>query len=118
MLERVASYLSRERKTMREIKSAMTYPMIMGFTAIVVTSLIVTFVLPRFAKIYEMRSATLPMPTKILMGISDGLLGTWMYWIPTLVAMHHCSSTMAQNIKRQKLFRLVEVTHAGHWPNV
>ena len=87
MLERVASYLSRERKTIREVKGAMTYPMIMGFTAIVVTSLIVTFVLPRFAKIYEMRSATLPMPTKILMGISDGLLGTWMYWIPALIAM-------------------------------
>ena len=84
MLERVSSYLSRERKTMREIKGAMTYPMIMGFTAVVVTSLIVTFVLPRFAKIYEMRSASLPMPTKILMGISDGLLGTWMYWIPAL----------------------------------
>jgi type IV pilus assembly protein PilC len=84
MLERVASYLSRERKTMREIKGAMTYPMIMGFTAVVVTSLIVTFVLPRFAKIYEMRSATLPMPTKILMAISDGLLSTWMYWIPAL----------------------------------
>ena len=87
MLERVASYLSRERKTIREVKGAMTYPMIMGFTAIVVTSLIVTFVLPRFAKIYEMRSATLPMPTKILMGISDGLLGTWMYWIPAVIAI-------------------------------
>ena len=86
MLDRVASYLSRERKTIREVKGAMTYPMIMGFTAVVVTSLIVTFVLPRFAKIYEMRATSLPTPTKILMGISDGLLGTWMYWIPALVA--------------------------------
>jgi type IV pilus assembly protein PilC len=87
MLERVASYLARERKTMREVKGAMTYPMIMGFTAVVVTSLIVTFVLPRFAKIYELRSATLPWPTKFLMTMSDGLIGTWMYWIPALVAI-------------------------------
>jgi type IV pilus assembly protein PilC len=87
MLERVASYMARERKTMREVKGAMTYPMIMGFTAIVVTSLILTFVLPRFAKIYEMKSASLPLPTKILMGISDGLLGTWMYWIPVLLGL-------------------------------
>ncbi len=85
MLERVASYLVRERKTIREVKGAMTYPMIMGFTAIVVTSLIVTFVLPRFAKIYDIRSASLPIPTKILMSISDGLLGTWMYWVPAFV---------------------------------
>ena len=87
MLERVASYLARERKTMREVKGAMTYPMIMGFTAVVVTSLIVTFVLPRFAKIYELRSATLPWPTKILMAMSDGLMGTWMYWIPALTTL-------------------------------
>jgi len=87
MLDRVASYLSRERKTMREVKGAMTYPMIMGFTAVVVTSLIMTFVLPRFAKIYEMKSAALPTPTKILMAMSDGLLGTWMYWIPAVVGL-------------------------------
>ena len=99
MLERVASYMARERKTMREVKGAMTYPIIMGFTAVVVTTLIMTFVLPRFAKIYEMKSAALPMPTKILMALSDGLIGTWMYWIPavlvliiTAIAWHKTSS--------------------------
>jgi type IV pilus assembly protein PilC len=46
-----------------------------------------TFVLPRFAKIYEMKSTALPMPTKILMAMSDGLLGTWMYWVPTVIAL-------------------------------
>jgi type IV pilus assembly protein PilC len=86
MLERVATYLSSERKTIREVKGAMTYPMIMGFTAVIVTSLIVTFILPRFAKIYEMRSASLPWPTKTLLTISDLLLSNWMYWIPALVA--------------------------------
>ncbi|MDP6693524.1 MAG: type II secretion system F family protein, partial [Phycisphaerales bacterium] len=87
MLERVATYLSNERKTVREVKGAMAYPMIMGFTAIVVTSLIVTFILPRFAKIYEMRSASLPWPTKVLLAMSDLLLSNWMYWIPALVAI-------------------------------
>ena len=87
MLDRVSTYLARERKTMREVKGAMTYPIIMGFTAVVVTSLIVTFVLPRFAKIYEMRSAVLPWPTKTLMNISTGLTTTWMYWVPALITL-------------------------------
>ena len=86
MLERVSTYLARERKTIREVKGAMAYPMIMGFTAVVVTALIVTFVLPRFAKIYEMRSVSLPTPTKILLAISDGLVGAWMYWVPAVIA--------------------------------
>lgn len=86
MLERVAGYLSRERKTMREVKGAMTYPMIMGFTAVLVTTLIVTFVLPRFAKIYEMRGTSLPTPTKLLLALSDGIIATWMFWVPALFA--------------------------------
>ena len=87
MLDRVSTYLARERKTMREVKGAMTYPVIMGLTAVVVTSLIVTFVLPRFAKIYELRSAVLPWPTKTLMNISTGLTTTWMYWMPVLITL-------------------------------
>lgn len=87
MLERVSMYLSSERKTLREVKGAMTYPVIMGMTAVVVTSLIVTFILPRFAKIYEMRSASLPWPTKALLSLSDLLVSNWMYWIPALIAL-------------------------------
>ena len=34
-----------------------------------------------------MKSAELPMPTKILMAISDGLLGAWMYWIPAVLIL-------------------------------
>ncbi len=85
MLERVSGYLSRERKTLRQIKGAMAYPIIMGATAVAVTAIIVTFVLPRFAKIYEMRATTLPWPTRALLAISDAITGTWMYWLPALI---------------------------------
>ena len=60
--------------------------MIMGFTAVLVTTLIVTFVLPRFAKIYEMRGTSLPTPTKLLLALSDGIIATWMFWVPALFA--------------------------------
>jgi type IV pilus assembly protein PilC len=87
MLDSVSIYLAKERKIVREVKGALAYPMIMGVTAILVTSLIMTFVLPRFAKIYEMRSTSLPLPTKILMGLSNGLTSSWMYWVPAVVVL-------------------------------
>jgi type IV pilus assembly protein PilC len=43
------------------------------------------FVLPRFAKIYAQRSASLPTPTRILLGISDFVTGSYMYYVPALV---------------------------------
>lgn len=87
MLDRVSKYLSSEQRTIREIKGAMTYPLIMGLTAVVVTILIVTLVLPRFAAIYASKAAILPWPTKLLLLISDGVMTTWVYWLPCVLVL-------------------------------
>ncbi len=91
MLERVSHYLASERKTVREIKGAMSYPIIMGLTAVIVTTLIVTFVLPKFAAIYAGKATALPWPTEVLLTISDVLTGGWMYWVPSAFALLVCS---------------------------
>ncbi len=77
MLARVGEYLSKERRTVRQIKGALMYPMVMVAVAMAVTTFLVTWVLPRFARIYETRSATLPMPTRIVMAISNFILTNW-----------------------------------------
>lgn len=87
MLDRVAGYLASERRTLRQVKGAMSYPIIMASTAIIVTAIIVTVVLPRFAAIYEMRATALPWPTQALLAVSEAVTGTWMYWIPALAAL-------------------------------
>ena len=70
MLGRVSAYLGKDRKTMKQIRGALTYPLVMVTMAVCVTGFLVTWVLPRFAKIYESRSAALPKPTQILLGTS------------------------------------------------
>lgn len=77
MLRRVADYLAKERRTTRQIKGALTYPTAMIGMALAVTVFLVIWVLPRFARIYESRSATLPTPTRIVMAISNVLIGHW-----------------------------------------
>ncbi len=59
----------------------------MGLTAVIVTTLIVTFVLPKFAAIYANKAAALPWPTEFLLAISDVLTGGWMYWVPSSIAL-------------------------------
>ncbi|MEC9374098.1 MAG: type II secretion system F family protein [Planctomycetota bacterium] len=77
MLGRIAEYLGRERRTVKQIKGALTYPAARVVMAIVVTVFLVGWVLPRFAKIYESRAAALPMPTRILLGVSDAIMANW-----------------------------------------
>ncbi|MFG0331353.1 MAG: type II secretion system F family protein [Phycisphaerales bacterium] len=83
MLNRIAKYLTKEMKTAKQIRGALTYPCVMMTFAMAVTVFLMTFVLPRFASIYANRSAALPTPTKILMAISS----FWSaHWIAIIIA--------------------------------
>ena len=77
MLGRISEYLAKERKTVRQIRGALTYPFIMVSLAVVVTGFLITHVLPRFAQIYASREAALPGPTKFVLGASEAASTHW-----------------------------------------
>lgn len=80
MLGRIADYLGKERRTARQIRGALSYPLVMVGLAIVVTGFLIAWVLPRFARIYESRAAALPWLTRVVMNISDALTEHWIAW--------------------------------------
>ncbi|MEM8874996.1 MAG: type II secretion system F family protein [Planctomycetota bacterium] len=87
MLRRATTYLKNEREIMQKVRGALTYPSIMFSFAILTTVFLLAFVLPRFTKIYAGKEAALPRPTKILMGMSDFVVGNWlMLLIGSIVA--------------------------------
>lgn len=83
MLGRVSTYLSKDRRTLKQIRGALTYPLVMIGMALTVTFFLVTWVLPRFAKVYESRSAALPAPTRFLLNVSEGILNN----IPLIITL-------------------------------
>ncbi|MDG2423778.1 MAG: type II secretion system F family protein [Phycisphaerales bacterium] len=85
MLLRIAEYLGDEEKTARQVRGALIYPAFMFGTGAVVVLFMMIFILPRFAKIYEMRSASLPGPTRILMGLGEFVSTQWMYYLPAIL---------------------------------
>lgn len=87
MLGRVSNYLSKDRKTIKTIQGALAYPIVMISMALIVTGFLVTWVLPRFAKIYESRSATLPTPTRMLLDTSNFIIGNIAMIVTGLIAV-------------------------------
>lgn len=76
-ISRMAVYLENTQALKEEIRSAVIYPSILsvvGGSAIIV---LLTFVVPRFTSIFSDMGETLPLPTKILLGISGGLINYW-----------------------------------------
>ena len=77
MLQRVAKYLQKQRALRRQVKGAMAYPLAMlGFCVLVVIGML-TFILPRFEKIYGGKSQALPAPTRVLLMTSAVLVEHW-----------------------------------------
>lgn len=81
MLERISKYLQKEMQTAKKIKGALTYPCVMMSMVVLVTVFLMVWVLPRFAGVYQSKGAALPLPTRILMAISDALIGHWWAWL-------------------------------------
>ncbi|MAC20299.1 MAG: pilus assembly protein PilC [Phycisphaerae bacterium] len=79
MLDRIAAYLAQELETRKMVVGASVYPGIIATMAISVTVFLLTFVLPRFAGVFEGKEEALPGPTKFLMSVSDFMVGFW--WV-------------------------------------
>lgn len=87
MLQRASEYMLQDRDTRKQIKGAMIYPMcMMAFSALVVVGLLI-FVLPRFETIYSGKGALLPLPTRILLGASRGIVDHWLALLAGLAAV-------------------------------
>ena len=69
VLDQLASYIDRDQSTRRKVKSAMTYPMVLGVMAVVTCSILIGFVLPKFKDFFAGFDAQLPMTTKLMLGL-------------------------------------------------
>ncbi len=87
MMGRVGEYLSKERKTLKQIKGALSYPLFMMIAGVGITVFLMSFVLPRFARIYDQRDASLPGPTRVLMNISEFVTTQYVWYAPTLAGV-------------------------------
>ncbi len=76
MLGVLSGYLDFELETRKNIKGALTYPVIMALMAVAATGTLMFFVLPRFMRIYEAKGAALPKLTQVLVGFSS-ILGNF-----------------------------------------
>jgi type IV pilus assembly protein PilC len=78
VLARLSGYIERDLEARRKLKSAMMYPLIVSAMSMVTVLILAIYVLPKFEDFFADLDAELPLPTRILMGIT-GFLGDW-WW--------------------------------------
>jgi type IV pilus assembly protein PilC len=77
VLLRLADTIEDEVELRRKIKSAMTYPIAVVALVVLLMSAMLFFVVPQFQSIYATLGGTLPLPTRVLLGASNGARKYW-----------------------------------------
>jgi len=71
VLQRLSVYIEKAAKLKGKVKGAMVYPLTIISVAVLVIIFMMIFVIPTFAKMFEGLGAELPMPTAIVMWLSE-----------------------------------------------
>jgi type IV pilus assembly protein PilC len=74
ILKRLATYIEKAVKLKNQVQSAMVYPVAIVVIATVVVGVILWKVIPTFANLFAGLGAELPLPTRIVIGLSNGLV--------------------------------------------
>ncbi|MCP4404429.1 MAG: type II secretion system F family protein [bacterium] len=87
ILARIATYMEKNEAIKAKIKGAMVYPVIVLTVAITVVTVLLIFVIPVFGSLFGELGATLPLPTRITIGLSNFLKRWILVIIPALVML-------------------------------
>jgi len=81
VLQRLTEYTEAQVRLQGKVVSALTYPALMGAVSGLIIIGLFVGVIPRIKRIFESFDSTLPLITRVVMGISDFFLGYWLLLI-------------------------------------
>ncbi|HEX7763272.1 MAG TPA: type II secretion system F family protein, partial [Cellvibrio sp.] len=114
VFKQLSEYMERDLATIKSIKTALRYP---SFVLIAISIAIVVInvkVIPAFAKLFSTFGAELPLPTRILIGISDFFVAYWLYLLVIIAAVvawvyHYVRTPDGSRVWGRKKLRLIVI---------
>src|SRR5215203_1392953 len=85
VLKQLAEYLERDLAVRRKVKSASIYPAVIAAMSVVVIVVLAVFVMPRFESFFASLDAELPLPTRMLLAVTDFFGSYWWALLAGLV---------------------------------
>jgi type IV pilus assembly protein PilC len=82
ILLRLATFLEKNDALVRKVKGAMVYPGVIITVAMVAIAVLLIFVIPTFESMFASAGMELPLPTRVVIGMSNALINYW--WMAIL----------------------------------
>jgi len=116
LLPKLADFLSSADEAKRTVISSMIYPAILLFTGVLSVVLLMVFVVPQFASLFEGMGSNIPDSAKLLLTISHGLQNYWwvLLIIPVLIWLgwKQLDRTSESRLQRDKFLLAIPILGA------
>ncbi|HTF98465.1 MAG TPA: type II secretion system F family protein [Cellvibrio sp.] len=114
VFKQLSEYMERDLNTIKSIKTALRYPTIVLIAITIAIAIINIKVIPAFANMFKQFGAELPLPTRILIGMSDFFVNYWMYLLVAIVGLffwvrHYVNSPEGSRVWGRKKLRLIVI---------
>ena len=87
ILQRLATYVEKAVRLKSAVKSALIYPVAVVSIATLIVGALLKFVVPIFSNLFNGLGVTLPLPTRIVMGLSAFVQSFWWVFIAAVVGL-------------------------------
>lgn len=84
-LDRYITLADRELRSRQKVKEATRYPKMVFYSLIGAFIVLIVFVIPRFAQVFARFNTTLPLPTRVMIGINDVFHNYWYVILPVFL---------------------------------
>jgi type II secretory pathway component PulF len=108
-LLRVANYRQKQEEMFAKMRSAMAYPVLMALVGIGTVIFMFTFVMPKLMSIFSTMGQDLPLPTRIVIGISVALRRDWAFIAIGAVVLFILVSKTSTFQARKKIVSLIKL---------
>jgi MSHA biogenesis protein MshG len=114
VFKQLSEYMERDLSTVKSIKTALRYPTFVLIAISIAIMIINIKVIPAFAGMFSKFGAQLPLPTRILIGISDFFVNYWIYVLVAIVALvawvyHYVNTPEGSRVWGRKKLRLIVI---------
>lgn len=97
VLDQLAIYIERDMEARSRVKSALTYPAVVGVMSVLTMVVMVAYVLPKFVDFFKELDSQLPLPTRMLLGFSDLFSNYWWLMLAIIVLLVIANMAITRN---------------------
>jgi general secretion pathway protein F len=84
VLERLSDYTESRQVMGQQVSNALVYPIVLMVLSFAIVSFLLAYVVPQVVAVFEQGHQELPVATRILIGMSDGIRNYWYYGVAVI----------------------------------